>query len=321
MMKTFILVLTLAAFDPSRAAFVGRKAFLGNGMQPEVVARTLSHVEDEWRAQAAVYADCDSASSGSSSIVNCADAPSSFGQSCDTVVKAIVQGSGGDKNVAKEYMDDVCSQRAITGWHQQHCNSLALAVRGAMNADNYQNRMSFDSAKVCTGFWSTFVDEEKQRVVKEKTEHDEAEKKASEEEQAEKDTEKKKEAEELAEKAAQQKKVAEAKAEESAAAAVVVEKKAEAEQAVKQTKTEVAAVKAPAPVTETSPAKAAEVSAPQPEPVKLAVAVPATPVVVEQQAAVSVAKPEVAAAEAKPAVAAPAAVQEAVKPVAATATK
>merc|ERR1719498_93957 len=162
-----VLVLAFAVSNPASAAFLEKKSFLGNGMQPQVVARTLSNVEDEWKAQAAVFAECNStAGLPGATIVNCADAPTSFGKSCSTVVSAIIQGSGGDKDVAKEYMADVCSQKTISGWHQEQCHSLALSVRDSMSADKYSNRMSFNSNKLCTSFWSKFLETEKQRMAK-----------------------------------------------------------------------------------------------------------------------------------------------------------
>lgn len=217
---------------PAAAYSTNGQAFLGNGMQPEVVARTLSHVEDEWKAQAAVFAECDETNNlPGATIVNCADAPSSFDKSCKTVVGAIIQGSGGDKDVAKEYMADVCSEKTISGWHQTQCNTLAVAVQTSMSADKYANRESFDSSKLCTGFWSKFLGEEKQRQSKEKADHEAAEKQAAEEAAAEE-----KKAEEETKKAVEQKKVEEAQhakeeAEKKAAeaAAKVAQKKAEAE--------------------------------------------------------------------------------------------
>jgi len=231
------LVLVLALVPLSSSAILGRNgAFLGNGMQPEIVARTLSNVQDEWKAQAAVFAECNStAGLPGATIVNCQDAPASFGKSCDIVVSAIIQGSGGDKDVAKEYMDDVCSQKSISGWHQTQCQSLAVAIRGSMSADKYANRMSFSSNTLCTSFWSKFIQEEKQRMDKEAAERDAAEKKAAEEA-----AEQEKQFEEARKKQAERKRVeeaehakeeAEAKAQE--AAARVAQKKAEAE-AVKQ---------------------------------------------------------------------------------------
>lgn len=203
-------------------------------MQPDVVAQTLSHVEDEWRAQAALYTECDDSSpTPKASIVNCADAPTSFAKSCDTVVKAIVQGSGGAKDVTKEYMDDVCNQPAITGWHQAQCHTLSMAVRTQMNADNYENRNFFATDKVCTSFWSTLLEERKQQMAKETEERAAAEKKASEEaaeeEKASKEKVEKRVEQEQAEKAASQEKEAEAKAAEAKAEAAELAAKHEAE--------------------------------------------------------------------------------------------
>jgi hypothetical protein len=233
MVAKFALALVLTSLPASSAAFVGRShLFLGNGMQPEIVAKTLSNVEDEWRAQAAVFVECDGTKGlPGATIVNCADAPESFGKSCGTVVNAIIQGSGGDKDVAKEYMADVCSQSAISGWHQLQCHSLATSVRGAMSADKYSNRVSFNSAKLCSGFWSQFLDGEKKRIAKEEADRQAEEKKAA-EEAAEQDRKreeaKKQEAErKKAEEAQSAKEEAQAKAAESAAH--LAEKKAEAE--------------------------------------------------------------------------------------------
>jgi len=228
-MKMNLLAVTISALSTSDAAFVGRKAFLANGMQPEVVALTLSHVEDEWRAQAAVFADCGStAALPGAAIVNCKDAPNSFGKSCSTVVSAIIQGSGGDRDVAKEYMADVCSQRAITGWHQQQCNALAITIKGAMGADRYQNRVGFNTAKLCTGFWSRFLTEERQRIAKENADHEAAEKKDAEEAATEA-----KEAEEAAhKKQADHQKAAEAAHKDSEAKAKAADAKANAAEVV-----------------------------------------------------------------------------------------
>lgn len=221
-------------------------------MQPEMVAQTLSHVEDEWWAQAAVFAECDGTSSPKgSSLVNCADAPSSFSKSCQTVVTAIVQGSGGDKDTAKEYMADVCSQHAITGWHQDQCNALALAVIPAMNSNSYSNRMAFNAGKLCTGVWSRFLEEGKQRLAKEKSDHEATEKKANDDMAQEQQQEVQQQAErEQARKASHQKTEAEAQAAESKAKAIesvlhVAEKKLATDASVhdaKQTRSDVNAV-------------------------------------------------------------------------------
>jgi len=236
------LALTLVVLPLSAAIVLRGQTFLGSGMQPEVVARTLSSVQDEWKAQADVFAECNGTSGlPGASIVNCADAPSSFGKSCDTVVNAIVQGSGGDKDVAKEYMEDVCSQKTMSGWHQNQCHSLAFVVRGSMSADKYSNRASFDTAKLCTSFWSTLLDGEKHRIGEVKAEREAAEKKAAEEaaEQEKQDEAARKEEEE-------RKKVEEAERVKQEAAAKAAEAKAEAEAKAAEAKERLAQKKAEA---------------------------------------------------------------------------
>jgi len=307
MVARIALAVALAVAPLSSAAVLRGQAFSGNGMQPEVVARTLSSVQDEWKAQADVFAECDSTSGlPGASIVNCADAPSSFGKSCSTVVGAIVQGSGGDKDVAKEYMSDVCSQSSMSGWHQSQCHSLALAVRGSMSADTYSNRMGFDSSKLCTSFWSGLLGAEKQRISKEKAEHEASEKKAAEEaaEQEKQDEEqRKKEAEQKKVQEAQRAKE-EAQAKATEAAARLAQKKAEAEatqEAAKQKMEEAKeaeeeqdmAKQAAAAKAKAAQAKVAPATPPKP----VAAPVPAKPVI---KAAAVVTKAVPAKAEAAP---------------------
>lgn len=273
-MNKFILAIALIASQSEGIADASfkSKSFLGNGMQPEVVAKTLAHVEDEWKAQAAVFADCDSTSGlPGASLVNCADAPTSFSKSCTTVVNAIIQGSGGDKDVTKEYMEDVCTQKSITGWHQVQCNTLSLAVRKAMTSDKYQNRESFGTAKLCKTLWGGKLAEQKERVAKEAAEREAEEKKANEDAAVEQKNELEeqldqvsaKKAEDAAHKQEEAKaKAAEAKAQAAESAAHVAKKKAEAEASAAAAKTKMAEAKvAEAKVTEaTVAAKAAKLA-------------------------------------------------------------
>jgi len=152
--------------------------FLSASMQPEVVARTLAHVEDEWKAQAAIFAECTSTED---SIVDCAETPESFGKSCATVVHAIVQGSGGDPDVTKEYMNDVCAQKIITDWHRTSCVALSSAVTAKMSASSYENRANYQASKVCEGFWSRFVGEQREAAARKKEEEKKAAETAAEE--------------------------------------------------------------------------------------------------------------------------------------------
>jgi len=196
-----LLVLLAVAPAAIHARAFGGRAFLSSNMQPEVVARTLRNVEDEWKAQAAVFLQCDpKAAKNSIALVDCSDAPVSFGKSCSIIAGAVIQGSGGDRNVAKEYMADVCSQSAIKGWHQQKCQGLALAVSGAMSADSYQNRYNFNSQNLCAGLWSRFLKEEGESMAAEKVSREASLKKAAEEDQIARDLEKKEAMEEIAQK-------------------------------------------------------------------------------------------------------------------------
>jgi len=228
----FAFALVTASVNAHALSRDGRN-FLGTNMRPDVVANTLMNVEEEWRAQAAIFSQCNSTGSDGAGIVHCQDAPNSFGKSCGTVVSAIVQGSDGDRNVAKEYMSDVCSQASVTGWHKQHCLSLAQAVSTLMSADSYSNRNGFDSTKVCTGFWADFVQEEQKRLEEERLEREAAEKKAAEEEKIAKEAAEKRAQEEAAEqvrKAAEEAKAEEARKEVER----VAQQKAEAEAKAKE---------------------------------------------------------------------------------------
>jgi hypothetical protein len=221
------------------------RTFLGTNMRPDVVANTLMSVEEEWRAQAGIFSQCNSTGSDGAGIVDCQDAPNSFEKSCGTVVSAIVQGSDGDKNVAKEYMSDVCSQASVTGWHKKHCLSLAQAVSTLMSADSYSNRNGFDSMKVCTGFWADFVQEEQKRLEEERLEREAAEKKAAEEDKLTKEAAEKRAQEEAAEQA--RKAAEEAKAEEARKEVErVAQQKAEAEAKAKDAADRLAQKKAEA---------------------------------------------------------------------------
>lgn len=249
---SFVLVLALVA--PTSAAVVGhslrnQRAFLSAGMQPEVVAHTLINVEQEWKAQAAIFVECSGAGKEGDAFVDCSDAPKSFARSCTTIVSAVVRGSGGSKDVVKEYMDDVCGQSALSGWQRDGCVDLAAAVDKTMTADIYENRNDFDSNQPCFALWSRALEKEKAHAAEEKKEREEAERKAAEEaakQAAEAAKRAKEEAEAAAKAEAQRKKAEEAErtkkeAEEAAqrvkdAAKRLAEKKAEAEAVAKAAK-------------------------------------------------------------------------------------
>jgi len=159
--QVIVLVLAMLA-SPASSAHLRN----GEQMRPDVVANTLVRVEDEWRKQAAEFTEGSKA------------APDAFAKSCSTVVSAVIQGSAGDRTVAKEYMNKVCSQKVLAteSWRGQRCTALANSIaEHAMLADNYANRQNLNPMKVCTGFWSVFVKAESEREAveaKERAEHE-----------------------------------------------------------------------------------------------------------------------------------------------------
>lgn len=232
------MILVLVAVAPAviHARAFGGRAFLSSNMQPEVVARTLKNVEDEWKAQAALFAQCDGKDKNSMSLVDCSDAPVAFGKSCSIIAGAVIQGSGGDRNVAKEYMADVCSQSAIKGWHQQKCQSLGLAVSTAMSADSYQNRYNFNSQNLCSGLWARFLKEEAESMAAEKVAREAASKKAAEEDHIANELAKKEAMEEIARKKTELDARAKKQATAAAAAKHAAQNKHEADAVAKATK-------------------------------------------------------------------------------------
>jgi len=246
------LLLALVA-SSAHAAVQRSSTFLaaddGEHMQPELVAKALAKVQDEWKQQAYVFTECSNTTGK-----DCEEAHLSFDKSCATVVSAVVQGSGGDRSVAKEYMATVCAQKQLEGWRKLRCNDLAVAlVDHGMTADKYANRNSFKSTKLCTSFWTQFVEEERKREEQEAKDRAEREKKEA-EERAKAEAEAKKKAEEEAAAEAKRKveeearrereakeqkakkEAEEAKARAAEAEKLLAEKKAEAEAVQKAAK-------------------------------------------------------------------------------------
>lgn len=230
-MRTIFACTLVSSVAAKSSVFTKSKSFLASDLQPDVVAHTLLQVEDEWRAQAASFAECNITLSEGAESSECGSATGAFQKSCSTVVEAVVKASSGDRSHVKEYMGVVCGESELSGWHQERCSELASSVYDAMSDDNYENRESFNVANLCTGFWSRFTVEEKARVDEERTEREAAEKKAEEERvEAEKKAaalaaeEQKRREKEAAEERAQ-----EAKRQAEEAAAALKAKKEEAE--------------------------------------------------------------------------------------------
>lgn len=175
-------------------------------LRPEVVAHHLLSIEQEWRAQAGIFNECNS-TSPDDSVVDCHSAPNAFAQSCAKVAEAMVQGSQGEKADVKEYWADVCSQQVLTEADQLLCQRFGDAVESGMSDNTFDNRENFKADKSCQQFWFKFVDDEKARIEKE-----EAERAAAEKAKAEKEAEERAAAEKAAEEAAEAEKAAEEKA-------------------------------------------------------------------------------------------------------------
>jgi flagellar biosynthesis GTPase FlhF len=219
-----LAITTLPAVAGKSLLYAGR-SFLGNGMQPEVVARTLSSVEDEWQVEATHFMRCELSENKANAIKDCDSVPEKFSKSCATVVNAIVQGSGGDPQVTKEYMVDVCSQNNMEAWRRDTCVALARDLTRKMGTSTYENRNSFQSKAACDDFWGHFLQVQKAVHSKDYKEIEERQRKAAEaaaklarkeKEEAEKRQKEKAEAEQRRKEDAAKKKEADKKAQKEA---------------------------------------------------------------------------------------------------------
>lgn len=207
MMRNAAAIVILAGAADAAKVFLGNKAV----MRPDVVAKTLAKVEDEWNLQVASFVECNTSATTAEEASECTLAPHAFQHSCSKVVTAMVAGSDGSKADVSEYMTTVCSEDAQVseGWRKERCQALSKAIAAGMSDDAYNNRESFDSNKLCAKFWTKFMTEENTRVQKE-----EAVKAAEEKKQEEERVAAEKKAEEEA--AAEEKKRAEEAAAEEA---------------------------------------------------------------------------------------------------------
>jgi len=146
-------------------------------MRPDRVAHTLIGVEDNWHSQALTFASCTAeAAKDGAGAAGCDGSKDSFVTSCSKVSSAVVHSSSGDRADVVDYMQDVCSQAELQGWHRARCSEFSSGLTDALTNDGYTNRESFDPHAFCTTFWQRIVSEE---VSKVKTrEHQEAQQKA-----------------------------------------------------------------------------------------------------------------------------------------------
>jgi len=207
--RTLVVLTVVSALHDRQSS----GAIVGGEMQPLAVAKTLLHVEEDWKTQAQTFIECELSESKEDVIKDCDDTPPAFSRSCSSVVGAIVQGSQGDPNVMAEYMTDICKQDVMGTWHQSGCIVLGRTIRTHMTASSYDNRMRFPTAPVCDDFWVQFLAEQKTvhqqelAAIKEK-ERKAAELEAKEAKQAKERAEKARKALEEAEKAREAKEAA-----------------------------------------------------------------------------------------------------------------
>merc|ERR1719420_2206676 len=134
--------------------------FLASKMQPDAAAHAFAQVEDEWSAQVSLFLECNSTASDSDSLVDCHAAPKAFEKACGSVVHAVLQGSGGDRDSVHEYLSDICGQQALDLWHGGQCSSFAKAVDGVLSASSYENRVNLKVGDFCSKYWSEFLESE-----------------------------------------------------------------------------------------------------------------------------------------------------------------
>jgi len=153
---TFLVVLSFVA-SLSAAKAAGHLRSNVN-MQPEQVANTLMTVQNEWKAQAHVFARCKA----TDELPVCKDAPNAFGESCRKVVGAVMLASNAADDVS-EYMAAVCGQKMLSAWHKTKCNAVGDAIRSKMSGNPAENRQdyAFHAEKACTGVWSALIEEER----------------------------------------------------------------------------------------------------------------------------------------------------------------
>merc|ERR1719161_2408577 len=122
----------------------------------------------------------------------------------------MVKGSGGKRNVVKEYMDAVCSASLLKDWRRERCQLLAVELNAAMTDDAYYNRERLDRTNACRKFWDKFTVAAKERAKKEEAERAEKAKRQAEKQRK---AEEKRATEALERKKAEEKRAAEVAAE------------------------------------------------------------------------------------------------------------
>lgn len=142
----------------------------GGKMNPEAVAHTLVAVEEKWVTDAVAFAQCNASDTTCQE-----DVLGQYKKSCQTVVRAIIQSSNGDKSDVMDYLGDVCEQPELHDWKKTFCNNFASALNGVLTDDSYVNRDDLPVDTICTdflthGFLKEAAKEQVARAEKEKQE-------------------------------------------------------------------------------------------------------------------------------------------------------
>merc|ERR1719408_437926 len=149
------ILLSLCLFGVANGVATGGLRGKGKAvMQPEVVAKTLTDVERKWMTQAMALNSCNEPNSTSLQAKDCEFAQRSFVESCQKITEAVVKGSSGDKDDAKDYMQEVCSTPEMQreSMPERICLAFSNSLLEGMTEDAYSNRENLDTAKLCGSF-------------------------------------------------------------------------------------------------------------------------------------------------------------------------
>lgn len=171
-----LFVVSPATSNGDLASWYATRALMDelSNMQPEVVAKLLSEVEQKWGEMA--VADLRNKTEAGTSLA-------SMTESCGKVTKAIVKGSDGDKDRVAEYLVDVC--KSASGENALMCKSFASVLDSHLSHDVYSNREELNAASFCADFYNGAV---KDHAKKQAALLDAADKAAAEKAKAEADS-------------------------------------------------------------------------------------------------------------------------------------
>jgi len=137
----------------SALALISLKSLGKDDVQPKDIALRLAAIEADWDTQAQVYLRCQLHWSE-----ECNRLPMLFQNTCESVAASLAERAG-NKTTVGPFMEDVCNQRFLNGWHRDQCNSLAEVV--VATADLGLNQIN---GTLCGNLWSQLVVQEKENI-------------------------------------------------------------------------------------------------------------------------------------------------------------